>query len=1292
YIAAATTSSLVDKKSIFDDIPSDSSVADDSDTDPLWKLNKNTRRRHCVPWNVIADYFYDKLRLCQALQLSFTETRDHVIMGIRSQELAVYAMSRDHHSSATLLADLREWQRLYELRRTQFPMISRTHVVTATKTTKYEQRNTNTRRTADKTPSISATTSDGPTTSSELPKTSSVRCYNCGGTGHISRDCPRPRKPCSGCQSTTHSRGQCTVNPRKVAPPAETYRVEPALSYPKANCFIKSVLFNDIRATCLIDTGSSSVVSPSADQPRRTFCVGNPQSETTADVVIDDVSAADHPVLVVSDDSIPVDVIVGRTWLNLPHISYYKRQDELVIETLSVINSTALSENVSEETTDVHAALVSADKPTMTPLLHTDVKIDPGVTDAERSSLMTLINEYRDVFARTLAELGCTDVMKMNIDEVQGSDPVRQKPYRTSPTDRRTIARILDEWKSAGIISDSTSPYASPVLLVNKGTGEKRLCVDYRRLNQQTQDQPYPMPDIDDLLSQLVEGRIFSTMDLSNGFLQIPLTEEGKEKTAFVTEETTARFERMPFGLKGTPGMFQRIMNTVFKELLNQGLIYVYLDDIIIPSKDWEDMLVAVRRVFDSLRAAKLTLKPAKCTFGANELDFLGFTVTQCVIRPGRKVHAIKTFPQPRDAHEVRRFLDLTGYFRRFIVNYARLATPLTLLTGKDVAYEWGEAQQGSFTTLRELLCGAPVVRMFNPKAAVTQVHTDASAVALSGILLQGPTTTDLHMVYEVSKKNDRRRGEVPQQSVGVVRSHMVARGCLEPCRSTDSLHGRYVDKVRFMQQGDTASANLINLMKTTKTLTKHEKSLTEPYELHDGVLYRKHAGRSLLVVPRSMRKGIVIGAHDNGGHFSLDRTIAKITEDYWFTGLRRYVKQHIQMCLDCLVHKVHAGKNPGYLHPIPTGRRPFEVVHIDHLGPFETSATGNKYLLVLVDNLTKYTHLYPYRTTDTTGVLNRLTKFCDTRGIPGRIISDRGTCFTGKAFGDFCLSRGIRHTLNSTRHPQANGQVERANRTIVPLLAIMTSDQTRWDERIPELERHLNSAVNKTSTRTPFEALHGYRPRYVGGVVNALRRSSGEWTDPNDIQDTVRDAIATGQANMKAHYDRKRCLGTKYEVGEVVVMLQQPRPDQPTKLQAKYREKPLHVMKVLPGDTYRVAEVTSDGRKVYATTAHTSQLKSWKILQHADSEDEVEEEDRDGDVRREVEEEDQNGDVRHDMRSRVKTAVLKATRLTEAQPDPTATRVPVRLPSDDCKGGGTVCPEMVTLRLVPKPVRMTAA
>lgn len=356
------------------------------------------------------------------------------------------------------------------------------------------------------------------------------------------------------------------------------------------------------------------------------------------------------------------------------------------------------------------------------------------------------------------------------------------------------------------------------------------------------------------------------------------------------------------------------------------------------------------------------------------------------------------------------------------------------------------------------------------------------------------------------------------------------------------------------------------------------------------------------------MRKGIVIEAHDHGGHFGLERTIARITADYWFSRLRRYVRQHINMCL---VHKRPSGKRPGLLHPIPPGKRPFQVVHIDHLGPFETSTSNNKYLLVIADNLTKYVQLFPCATTDAAGVIRILKRFCDDRGIPDRIISDRGTCFTSRAFHQFCLDREIAHTLNSTRHPQANGQVERANRTIIPLLSMSTSDQRRWDVKVKDVERLMNTAVNKTTTKTPYEALHGYLPRFQSGTLPALSRTRNQSNSPEEVQAEVRENIVHEQMKMKDQYDRKHFDGIRYEVGEVVVMLRQPTAGQPSKLQAKYREKPLQVMKVLPSDTYRVAELGSDGHEIYATTAHVSQLKSWRIVREADdkSNDEVDDE-----------------------------------------------------------------------------------
>lgn len=250
----------------------------------------------------------------------------------------------------------------------------------------------------------------------------------------------------------------------------------------------------------------------------------------------------------------------------------------------------------------------------------------------------------------------------------------------------------------------------------------------------------------------------------------------------------------------------------------------------------------------------------------------------------------------------------------------------------------------------------------------------------------------------------------------------------------------------------------------------------------------------------------------------------------------------HIGGCLDWLVNKKPGGKQPGELHPIPPGKRPFAVVHLDHLGPFETSLKGNRFLLVLIDNLTNNVLLFPAKSTHTQAAIRSLQKFVDQWGLPDRLITDRGTCFTSKAFQDYCQHNGIRHTLNSSRHPQANGQVERINRTLLPMLAIQAQDQKLWDQK-------------------------------------------------------TRDNILKTQVSMKGRYDLKRNKSISYEVGEMVAMLRAPNPGQSTKLQTKYRG-PLQVIGKLPGNIYRIAEMARDGKHVYATTAHVSQLKAVSIMQ----------------------------------------------------------------------------------------------
>ncbi|UYV75621.1 hypothetical protein LAZ67_13000776 [Cordylochernes scorpioides] len=283
-------------------------------------------------------------------------------------------------------------------------------------------------------------------------------------------------------------------------------------------------------------------------------------------------------------------------------------------------------------------------------------------------------------------------------------------------SERETIREIVREWQDNGIVTETRSPYASPVLLVRKKTGDHRLVVYYRRLNIQTVKDKFPLPRIDKLLEGLRNAKFFTTLDLAHGYLQIPLTEKAKLKTTFITPDDTGQFERMIFGLANAPAEFQRLMHTVLGPLLNKKA-FCYLDDVIIPAKDWREMIERLREVLERIRSAKLTLKPFKCEFGRREVEFLGYVISTGGLKPGpRKIKAIEEFPEPNNVHDIRRFLGLKNISRRIVKDFARKAEPLSRLTNKGTQFEWKEEQRRSFGGLRNDLVEYPVLAHYNPE------------------------------------------------------------------------------------------------------------------------------------------------------------------------------------------------------------------------------------------------------------------------------------------------------------------------------------------------------------------------------------------------------------------------------------------------------------------------------------------------------------------------------------------------------------------------------------------------
>lgn len=497
---------------------------------------------------------------------------------------------------------------------------------------------------------------------------------------------------------------------------------------------------NGMSIKVLIDTGShysliKKIVAEKYGLPityvaNRLFRLGDVNvpsvvtiGEINSTIIVDGVDARPVKLLVLPDTAQRPDVIVGRNWLDDPEVTYWKENGQMkLIKTNGHVGVKDASAMRVDQQFDVLQVVVLEGNVVKRRLTKDNFKyINEEVTDSERQDLMNLVNEYRYCFALNLQELGCTKLTTVDLQEVQGSFPIVCRPYRTTAADREAIAEIVADWKKHGIVTDTKSLYASPVILVKQGD-KNRLYIDYRQLNKQVKRHNFPLPDLQEQVEALVTGKFFVQLDMATRYLQLPLSESAQEKTAFVTPDDTGQFTRMPFGLAGAPGEFTRLMHRVLGKLRNT-VVKNYLDDWFIDAASWTEMLVKLKEVLECLKGANLTLKPSKCWFGAREIEFLGFVIKEGTIRPGSgKTKTIRDFAVPRDVHGVRRFLGLTGFFRRFVASYATIALPLTNLTKGGTRFTWEEPQQGTFEELKNALIHTPVMDMFDSTAYSTEV------------------------------------------------------------------------------------------------------------------------------------------------------------------------------------------------------------------------------------------------------------------------------------------------------------------------------------------------------------------------------------------------------------------------------------------------------------------------------------------------------------------------------------------------------------------------------------------
>lgn len=919
---------------------------------------------------------------------------------------------------------------------------------------------------------------------------------------------------------------------------------------------------NGIPCTVLIDSGASSnFIDYKYTKLHKLPTVSLPQSETleladgsqssiTEVVLKPNLKIADYHDLYLPLNVVKLsgyDLILGKPWLTRmnPHIDWEKNIVSFTYRGKHIVLSSPPTDpsSVSAKLLSHMQLKKSLRKNAQLFLVH--VKEVDADNDVPAPSLppgmQSLLDEYQDVFPDDLPH-GLPPIrgVEHKIDITPGSSPPAKGTIPLSPAELDELKKQLTTLTEHGFIRPSKSPYGAPVLFVKKKSGELRMCVDYRALNKITVKNSYPLPRISELLDRLHGAVCFSKIDLRSGYHQIRISEEDVEKTAFKTRYGHFEFLVLPFGLCNAPATFMRMMHDIFHDYLDSFVI-IYLDDILVYSRTPEEHLRHVRLVLERLRAAKLFAKKEKCTFAAAEVEFLGHVVSQDGIKmDGAKVKAIVDWPQPMTVTDLRSFLGLANFYRRYIRDFSAIAAPLTELLKKGTLFCWNASHQDAFDNLKNAISSAPVLIPPHPDKPFV-VITDASAFAVGAVLCQDignglqPVEFESYKLQGAEKNYAAHELELLaiRHALRTWKHHLQGHP-LKFKVITDHASLRYLPtqpslsrrQARWMEElaefnfdieyqpGKTnvvadalsrrrdhqLSSLVVTNVKSDFTArvksayaqdtfyqeTIAQEPLSDDYKLVDGLLYKLVDGNLLLYVPdsvdraASLRTEVMHSCHELMGHFGKDKTIELVRRSYWWPKLSDVVSEYVKMCPSCQRVKHLTDRPAGLLQPLDVPTKKWQHISMDLITNLPRTESGKDAIIVFVDRFSKMAHFVASTTTVNAPTLARL--FVDNiyryHGMPESIVSDRDPRFTGTFWRSLFQLLNVKLRFSSAHHPQTDGQTERTNKTLEDLLRHYVSDrQDDWDDHLSLCEFAYNNSVSASTGFSPFKLVYGEHP-----------------------------------------------------------------------------------------------------------------------------------------------------------------------------------------------------------------------
>lgn len=809
--------------------------------------------------------------------------------------------------------------------------------------------------------------------------------------------------------------------------------------------------------------------------------------------------------------------------------------------------------------------------------------------------LENLISKYKPTLGRP--QLGCTHLVSHEIDTGDAA-PIRSRYYSYSPAILNVMHKELDEMLAQKIVEPSKSPWASPVLIVRKKDGRYRWIVDLRKVNRVTRADAYPLPRVNYILDQLRGAKFISSIDLTSAYFQIPLTEQSKEKTAFIVPgRGLFQFTRMPQGLHTSPATWQRLIDQVIGEDL-KPYVFVYLDDIIVIAPTFDKHMELLRAVFSRLESAGLTINMDKCQFCRSELRYLGYVVNENGLQVDPdKVQAISDFKRPENQSELKRFLGLASWYRRFVEGFASIAAPLHTLTSKKIRFRWTEECERAFMTLKEKLMTAPVL-ICPDFSKPFDLFTDACSWGLGAVLSQEGrvvayasraltsgerkySTTELECLA-VLWAIEKFRCYLEGFKFKVITDHSSLRwldNLKEPCGRL----GRWAVRLQQYdyeivhrkgtehQAPDALSRSplpLVDAIPNVSLITVESTVQDEWYtELKESILSRPDEFPSWRVegeqifklvsnseggaqwnrlVPREMREKVLKECHDapTAGHFGVSKTLDRVKQLYYWPKMRRDISSYVSRCHICLKIKVPPFKPAGFMGQSKKVTAPFQVISSDIIGPFPKSLSGYTSLVVSVCLFSKYVWVRPLRRATAEAVRNHLVEDIFLKyGVPSTLVCDNGSQYKGKVMQKLCKDYGIQMFKNLVYHAQSN-PTERVNKVVKTVIkAYVKENQRTWDTNLHCTTNAINTTRHDVTGYTPHEIVFSSK-----WCANGLMRPSLNESAPVEVENPViretkfqQQLRETIQKRLQSAYEKNckqynlRRRDVSFDVGQTV-------------------------------------------------------------------------------------------------------------------------------------------------------------